>query len=152
MWNISTKDRSIWWNDLKCSQRESNFSWVRSYIYAYGLGCPTGSVKVCTPRPLEFRCTSGSVIAIVSASFGRSDRYACGVDDPTVCDPPGFDVLDELLNRCFQKERCTLNLHPQFVYHEDPCPDVHKYLNLTYECMKSNYALHLCCNYALHLC
>jgi len=114
------------------------------YIYACGVGLPIGHVDVCTTRPLEFQCTSGSVIAIVSARFGRFDRHACGVDQSRLCEFPGFYLFEELQRRCFKKTRCTLLVTPKLVYRREPCPGVHKYLSLTYECMKSNDALHLC--------
>ena len=97
---------------------------------------------MCTPRQLEIQCPSGSVMVIVSARFGRfdaSNRFACRVFDMTECEYPGSYYFDKISKLCFKKEWCTYNVQPREKhFDEEPCPGVHKFLSLTYECVKSN--------------
>ena len=74
------------------------------------------------------------VIAVMSAQFGRWERYACGVDDQNVCE--GGSYLHALQRLCDGKRSCTVHVTPELV-DPDPCPGASKYLNVTYECRDS---------------
>ena len=100
---------------------------------------------MCNPGQLELQCTAKSaVVVIVSARFGRFDRNACGVGDPSTCEHHGSYYFDTLSELCFKKRWCTYRVDQKEMHFAEACPGVNKYLSVTYDCVESNDALCLC--------
>ena len=102
--------------------------------HANELCLPAGHTEICAWGRRELRCwLSGTVIVVVSADFGRWKRYACGVDDNTVCSSP---FISQAQQQCFRKRVCNFNMNPRLSSTSASCKKVSQYLSLTYVCVR----------------
>ena len=95
---------------------------------------PARHVEICAWGRRDLRCRlPGTVLVVVSANFGRWKRYACGVDDKTVCSSP---FIFQAQQQCFRKRVCNLNMNPLVASTSTSCKKGSQYMSLTYVCVR----------------
>ncbi|XP_033754891.1 uncharacterized protein LOC117337865 [Pecten maximus] len=86
----------------------------------------------CDGDYLSLACSDGLSIHILDANFGRTEVAPCaGNTSVTNCMMPG--TQDIIIEFCETSYTCKI-LSSSTVF-DDPCPNVTKYLNVTFECV-----------------
>lgn len=94
-------------------------------------------VVVCPQEPSVVSCPNGSVINVTTARYGHYDSHAqCDLEDQlsSECDTDQYEYLSDL---CDGLEDCTViaeNIYLADII-GDPCFGVHKFFEVTYECV-----------------
>lgn len=94
------------------------------------------SLVVCEHRHMQLYCEGANIIAIYSASFGRTELGSMECPSYTMheidCQSPS--TLEEVMKRCHGRRNCAVKVASKIF--GDPCPKgTHKYLNVVYSCV-----------------
>ena len=92
----------------------------------------------CNDETMHINCSSGSVVDVISAFYGRLDLTTCQHKSmkSTSCSLPG--AIHSVRTICQNKTTCDVKM---FSF-ADPCPGTYKYMNVTYECRRKYSNLH----------
>ena len=92
---------------------------------------------VCDGDTLSVSCHDDSVIVFESANYGRTNASVCvptEASDTSCLTPATLSVLNR---RCFGHADCTVEVNGAVF--TDACPEVAKYLEADYACIKRTY-------------
>ena len=90
-------------------------------------------VLICAPETHTIKCDADSVVDVRSAFWGRDDSITCSEDlQTTSCTEP--TVVQTIRAMCDNKQECDILASYETL--GDPCPRVHKYVRMTYVCLK----------------
>ena len=118
------------------------------------LGCVGGSKSdsysriACDDARVSIRCPSGSKIRIKTAFYGRHDGSKCVAQSSTNarkktqntnCSLPQHITVGIIGDACDNNGACDFDLGATMSAYNDPCPDTSKYLEYSYECIKSSF-------------
>ena len=83
------------------------------------------------------QCPNGTTIQVEHSFFGRKDNVTCPsnngfLNTGAICQLYPLEVHD----KCQGKPSCKI--WASWYVLGDPCPGIHKYLNITYECSTEN--------------
>jgi len=105
--------------------------------------CSGQGVIICEGSSASLSCSSGKVIQITSAHFGRTtDGSTCpgANSDVTTCEGNPTSDMTAVTGLCNKKTSCVLT--PTDTLFGDPCYGTYKYLAATYQCVfSSNFFL-----------
>lgn len=110
-------------------------------LTSLGLPPPTPSLPsyetkiACEGGHLRLECEEGTKINLIRANFGRFSISICNTQgnlewSVNCMSRRSFRVIQEM---CGNRSDCTLSASS--VYFGDPCPGVHKYLEVHYQCL-----------------
>uniref|UniRef100_H2YA38 Adhesion G protein-coupled receptor L3 n=1 Tax=Ciona savignyi TaxID=51511 RepID=H2YA38_CIOSA len=90
----------------------------------------------CEGYPIVLRCPGTDVIQVVTAEYGRQTAETCATSPEkmrnTACYlPQAFDIMS---TKCNNQTQCKLEVSSE--HFPDPCPGTHKYLHVTFSCVK----------------
>nr|XP_034312010.1 uncharacterized protein LOC117684349 [Crassostrea gigas] len=93
------------------------------------------TLTLCADQKGFIRCKNGLKIKIVSANYGRTYDQVCpgGKTDTLTCRSKSSEIKVKWV--CNGYAIC--HLHATDVQFGDPCPNIAKYLEITYRCVKS---------------
>ncbi|GLV34931.1 Calcium-independent receptor for alpha-latrotoxin [Carabus blaptoides fortunei] len=97
--------------------------------------CDYESQYACEGKTLNLNCNGGEVIRLINGNYGRLSTKICPRDTQTKrvnCE--AANVYDILENMCDGKESCRVR-SANSVF-GDPCPDIYKYTEVHYKCVK----------------
>jgi hypothetical protein len=87
---------------------------------------------ICDGASGELKCAQGSVLQIVSATWGRDDRVTCYQGGAVkVC---GSDVSTKVGSNCNGRQSCTQTT-AGMNDGGDPCADVKKFIRIAFQCV-----------------
>uniref|UniRef100_H2YA37 SUEL-type lectin domain-containing protein n=1 Tax=Ciona savignyi TaxID=51511 RepID=H2YA37_CIOSA len=97
---------------------------------------PIPSEMACEGYPIVLRCPGTDVIQVVTAEYGRQTAETCATSPEkmrnTACYlPQAFDIMS---TKCNNQTQCKLEVSSE--HFPDPCPGTHKYLHVTFSCVK----------------
>ncbi|CAI5678693.1 L-rhamnose-binding lectin SML [Oreochromis niloticus] len=107
------------------------------YIQTTYTCIPAIHLIICEQSMVELQCDQGHVIHVYHADFGRRDPHICSVRreashmENIKCSNPTGKVAE----RCNGKRTCSMRASSGML--GDTCPHMYKYLELTYNCLKS---------------
>ena len=88
---------------------------------------------MCEERSGIVSCSSGTVIDIKYAFFGRKDKDVCKFGNHWNNDQCSVDAIKLVKYNCQNKVFCFVNADAGQL--GDPCPSTSKYLEFQYECV-----------------
>ena len=95
------------------------------------------SALACEDRPLDISCPDGYAIQISTANFGRQNDQTCiseTTEKSTSLNCDVSDVLSRLTTQCNGNTYCYIDPTDADLDPNGDCPDVFKYLNMTFTC------------------
>ncbi|CAB3985203.1 macrophage mannose receptor 1-like, partial [Paramuricea clavata] len=100
----------------------------------------TKSALVCHYTRTTIGCPSGSVINVNSAFWGRREKTTCTYVSVQPCGVKFIATITKnLKNKCDHFDSCDLHASELESYLNNPCPTVHKYLEVNYTCAKDTH-------------
>jgi len=103
-----------------------------------GLGGKMDGVKrrACEDDSLALLCPGSEVIEIMKAEYGRDNQVTCSSRPEQMrnTDCSLKDALRITTEKCNNQTSCKLTVTQETF--PDPCPGTHKYLSVTYKCLK----------------
>ncbi|CAK8689707.1 unnamed protein product [Clavelina lepadiformis] len=97
---------------------------------------PVSNELACEGYPIVLRCPGTDVIEVVTAEYGRQNAETCATSSKwmknTACFLP--EASDIMSTKCNNKTQCILTVSDQNF--PDPCSGTHKYLQVTFRCVK----------------
>nr|XP_039261369.1 adhesion G protein-coupled receptor L2-like isoform X1 [Styela clava] len=123
-WILQLFILGICWAHVK-----SNTDW------AFG-GFPMRNEMACEKYPISLRCPGHDVIQIVSAEYGRQNTFTCSASTGEMknvkCSLPGAKSI--MAEKCNNRTQCSFEVST--ANFPDPCPETHKYLKTSFNCVK----------------
>ncbi|XP_046898934.1 protein eva-1 homolog C isoform X2 [Hypomesus transpacificus] len=108
------------------------------------------STHACEGHAVRLFCPRHSTISIQSAFYGRGDSDFCSSDPREGADAVAANhncstltALQKVLSECEGFRSCQLPVNHQ-VFGRDPCPEIPKYLSITYMCKPKHKSLVVC--------
>ena len=89
---------------------------------------------VCEGGTANLSCTHHAGIHVLSAMYGRKDNITCHSENSyATCEAQDQDSLSIVKGICEGQQNCTIWASNNIFV--DPCPGIHKYLNLSDQCI-----------------
>ncbi|CAC5361252.1 unnamed protein product [Mytilus coruscus] len=104
---------------------------ARKAVHERGQLDPTYHAYICENQLWTINCPVGYIIRIIEANFGRKDSTHCrGRHAEQHCYTAW--AVQTLRSHCYWRQKCTVFASTKIF--GNPCPDVDKYLSLSYQC------------------
>jgi len=101
-----------------------------------GCLCTDITTEVCNREFLNISCSSGEVILVDEALYGRMRVGRCVQRSLGYVDCQA-DVLEHVEVLCSGRQHCAHRMPDDSIYATHPCPpDVTSYLEVTYRCLR----------------
>ena len=92
-------------------------------------------VIVCEGGTFNKTCPNGTRFHLEDAIYGRTDNTMCSLNNGSSCVAKGTLITSRGI--CSPEEQSCTIWASNYIF-GDPCPGIHKYLNITYECKDKN--------------
>nr|ATU82905.1 secreted Lectin-like protein [Pristhesancus plagipennis] len=97
----------------------------------------------CENERMVLTCKNGYSIKIQTALYGKTNPLYCRMPGKTEINCSSRNALDIVKSKCNWKGKCTLDASNKVF--GDPCPGTVKYLEVTYDCIKSEILSKFAC-------